>query len=124
MYMKALQRLLLIDFDAEEEIVASLGQRNLELKVPTDNNHTTLHFFNCHLSDLYAEVEHYYGLSRRNKYAIERIIDNILKDYYGGKNEGARKAAGIQYAQKYPVPENVIPFVDSETVDLFYLEDR
>jgi hypothetical protein len=117
---KVLERLLLEDLDDWEKIIANLEQRNLNLKVPLENTKTTLHHFNCQLNELYTEVQYYFARARRNKDAIERLIDNVLKDHYKGGNDRERRAAGIQFAQKYPAPVGFYP----ETVDLFYLEDK
>ena len=120
MSQEVLRRLLSEDLDDWEKIIKNLEDRNRQLKVPTENTTATLHVFNCQVSDLYSEVQYYFARARRNKDAIERIIYNVLNDLYSGKNDWARRAAGIQYAQNYPTPPGFYP----DKVDLFYLEDK
>src|SRR5690606_12596396 len=119
-----LHRLLLENYDEWQKTCDSLIKRNKDITVPSVNDITTLHNFNVALSELYTETSYYFALARQNRDAIKRIIENTLKDYYKGKNDAARKAAGVQYAQKYPVPESAKPFYPSDTVNLFDLEDK
>jgi uncharacterized protein YpuA (DUF1002 family) len=79
-----------------------------------------LHNFNVRVNELFNRVIYDFARARRNKDAIERLVDNVLKDYYSGPNELARKAAGIQLAKSYPAPVEW----GQETIDLFDLEDR
>lgn len=119
-----LKRLLLEDVNEWNELCKRLTEENFKLQVPVVNDTSTLHEFNCKLSNLFTEVQYYYNQARRNKDAIERIIEIVLRDYYKGKNDAARKAAGYQLAQKYPIPEEISHFYETETVDLFKLEDE
>ncbi|CDQ41905.1 hypothetical protein [Virgibacillus salexigens] len=119
-----LHRLLLEDINEWERICEKLNEQNNNLKVPLENNTTTLHQFNMDLSDLFTEVNYYFGKARRNKDAISRIIENVLKDLYKGQNDLARKAAGIQLAQRYPVPDTAKPYYPEDFVNLFELEDQ
>jgi len=123
-----LQRLLEIDLDLWDKKINFFEESSKELKVPMENNTITLHEFNLKLNDLYSEVVYWYYEARRNKDAIERLLETILKDYYKGQNELARKAAGIQLARGYPIHN--IPFIPinhrcvyNEKVNLFDLED-
>jgi hypothetical protein len=116
---EVLIRLLSENLNEWEMTIAQLEKRNQELKVPSENTSATLHIFNCKLNELYTEAQYHYARARRNKDAIERVVYNVLNDLYYGKNDWERKAAGIQYAQKYPDPTGV-----SEYVDLFHLEDQ
>lgn len=120
MSQEVLRRLLSEDLEHWENIINNLEERNRQLKVPTENTPATLHMFNYQVNDLYTETQYYYARARRNKDAIERIIYNVLNDLYSGKNDWARRAAGIQYAQNYPTPPGFYP----DKVDLFYLEDK
>ena len=115
---KVLQRLLLEDFNEWENKLESFKQRNLSIKVPKENNLSTLHQFNCSINDLYTEVEHDFAIARTNRDAIDRLIKNVIDDHYSGSNDRARKAAGIQFAKKYPVKQ----FYHEDYVDLFELE--
>lgn len=119
-----LRRLLLEDMDEWNRICESISLKNQSLRVPTVNDTTTLHHFNVDLSDLFTEANYHFGKARRNKDAIERIIENTLKDYYKGPNEIARKAAGLQLSQRYPVPESIEAYYPYPTVNLFELQDK
>lgn len=119
-----LSRLLLEDKKSWDQTCEDLNLKNFSLRVPTVNDITTLHTFNVELSELFTLVQYHFNKARRNKDAIERIIENVLKDYYKGSNEAARRAAGLQYAQKYPIPESIAHFFETETVNLFTLEDE
>jgi hypothetical protein len=115
-----LTRLCNEDFELWEETVKQYEIENKKILVPSDNSVDTLHNFNIKLNELYTKAYYEYARSRRNKDAIERLIDNVLKQFTEGKNEAARKAAAIDYAKNFPNPSESF----SETVDLFYLEDR
>ena len=118
-----LERLLMENLNEWETIVDNLSCRNNELLVPTVNDTTTLHDFNVNLANFFSEVTFYFAKARRNKDAITRLIKNVLRDNYRGQNDLARRAAGIQLAQRYPVPEAVLPFQQNDHIDLFDLED-
>lgn len=117
--MYVLERLLSEDFNQWDELVAYYEQKNRTLKVPSVDK-TELHHFNVQVEEEYSKAVYDYGRARRNKDAIQRLIENTLKDLYKGANEPARKAAGIQMAKNFPTPENY-PY---PTVNLFDLEDR
>lgn len=119
-----LSRILLEDLTEWYQITERLAEQNKNLRVPSVNDTTTLHQFNIELSDLFTEANYYFAKARRNKDAIERIIENTLKDYYKGPNDIARKAAGMQLAKEYPVPDNVHAFFPDNTVNLFELQDQ
>jgi hypothetical protein len=118
--MSVLDRLLNEDFSYWDQLVDRYEMENKNLPVPYENSTETLHQFNIQLNDLYTRAYYDFARARRNKDAIERFIENVLKDYYAGPNEIARKAGGIQYAKKYPAPD----FWHEETVNLFDIEDR
>ncbi|QHW35750.1 hypothetical protein GZH47_33190 (plasmid) [Paenibacillus rhizovicinus] len=103
-----------------ESLVHNYEQENRALLVPSENSAATLHRFNVRLSELFTRAHYDFARARRNKDAVERLVENVIKDYYNGPNELARKAAGIQYARCYPAPEEW----HADTVDLFDLEDR
>jgi len=115
-----LTRLLQEDFTDWERLVSAYEEENKRLPVPAENNPSTLHRFNVAISDLYQRAQYDFARARRNKDAIERLIENVLKDYYRGPNEDARRGAGIQFARQYPAPD----CWPTDTVDLFDLEDR
>lgn len=117
---EALRHLLMEDFDELDRIAFEFESRNRALKVPHENNTSTLHEFNININELYTEVEYEFAKARAYKDAIARIIENVLKDYYKGTNEIARKAAGYQLARKYPVGE----FYHEPYINLFDLEHR
>ncbi len=119
-----LKRLLLEDYDDREALCKQLVEENMELKVPTVNDTTTLHNFNCELSTLFDRSQYWFNKSRQDKDAIERLLEVVLKDYYVGKNDAARRAAGYQFAQKYPIPEDILHFFNTQVVNLFELEDK
>jgi hypothetical protein len=114
-----LLRLLNEDLNEWHRIVQSYEQKNKALLVPSDNSVDTLHDFNIRISELYTETYYDYARSRRNKDALERLIDSIFKDSYSGKNEAARKAQAISRIYAYPVPGSLI----EETIDLYELLD-
>jgi hypothetical protein len=117
--MDILTRLLMESHTEWEILIQNYQQRNMNLKVPRDNSKDTLRMFNADLNDLYTEVEYDFARARRNKDAMERYLENVLDDYYGGSNPQARKAGGIQLARNFPAPE----FYHEQTVNLFNLED-
>jgi hypothetical protein len=119
MHMNVLERLLQEDFEKWDQLVEEYEQINRSLKVPAVEK-TALHHFNVRVEEEYTKALYDFGRARRNKDAIQRLIKNVLEDYYKGPNEQARKAAGIQYAKNYPAPDNY-PY---PTVNLFDLEDR
>lgn len=119
-----LKRLLLEDNHEWYQITETLIEQNKNLKVPMVNDTTTLHQFNVNLSELFTEVSYYFAKARRNKDAIERIIENTLKDYYKGPNDTARRAAGLQLAQNYPIPDDIQDYFSTKTVNLFELQDQ
>jgi hypothetical protein len=118
--MRVLERLLSEDFEEWDRLVFQYESMNRALPVPMENTKETLHIFNVRLNDLYTQAYYDFARARRNKDAIERFIENVLKDYYAGPNEVARRAGGIQLARNYPAPD----FWPEETVDLFEIEDR
>ncbi len=117
--MNVLSRLLNENFEEWDRLVFEYEQTNRALKVPAVDR-TQLHHFNCQVEEEYTKAVYDFGRARRNKDAIQRLLKNILEDYYKGPNEQARKAAGIQLAQNYPAPEE-FPFAN---VNLFDIEDR
>jgi hypothetical protein len=117
--MNVLERLLNTDFSDWDRLIDEYERTNRSLKVP-ELDRIALHHFNQQVEDLYSRAVYDFGRARRNKDAIERLIENTLKDLYKGGNELARKAAGIQFARSFPAPESY-PF---PTVDLFELQDR
>lgn len=120
MMMTVLERLLTLDHEWWEQRIAYYKKRNYELKVPLENTPSTLHQFNIEINALYTEAEYDYAEARRNKDAIERLIESILKDFYPGPNEQARRAGGWQYARKFPTQG----IGSEETVNLFDIEDK
>ena len=119
MCMNVLERLLQENFDEWDQLVADYEQTNRSLKVPPVEK-TALHHFNVRVEEEYTKALYDFGRARRNKDAIQRLIKNVLEDYYKGPNDQARRAAGIQYAKNYPAPDNY----PAPTVNLFDLEDR
>jgi len=117
--MNVLERLLQEDFTRWDILIDEYEQMNRSLKVPSVDK-TALHHFNVRVEEEYTKALYDFGRARRNKDAIQRLIKNVLEDYYKGPNEQARRAAGIQYARNYPAPD----FYHSPTVNLFDLEDR
>jgi hypothetical protein len=117
---RVLERLLSEDFTMWDQLVFSYEQRNKQLRVPMENTTETLHDFNVRINELYTEAHYDFTRARHNRDAIQRFIENVLKDYYTGPNELARKAGGIQFARNYPAPD----FWPEDTVDLFEVEDR
>jgi len=111
-----IDRLLREPLDDWFLLVAHYETDNKKLPVPFDNSIENLYVFNSKLNELYTNCYYDYARAKRNKDAIERLIENVLKDYYTGKNDAIRRAAGIQYAQAFPL-------VDGETINLFALED-
>lgn len=118
--MSVLDRLLQVDLVYWDNMIYDYEQRNRNLKVPNENTTSTLHDFNIRVNDFLTEALYEFGRARRNKDAIQRLIENITKDYYQGPNEHARKAAGIQFARQFPTPDNY-PYPN---VNLFDLEDK
>lgn len=116
--MNVLERLLLIDVAEWDELVSEYERTNRSLKVP-DVEKTALHNFNVQVDEQYTKALYDFGRARRNKDAIQRLIKNVLEDYYKGGNAEARKAAGIQFAKQFPTPD-IYPVA---TVNLFDLED-
>src|SRR5579875_2129938 len=117
--MSVLERLLSEDFQAWDKLMIYYEEKNKNLRIPSENTLETLHYFNIALNELYTEASYDFARARRNKDAIERLLESTLKDYYKGSNDLARKAGGIQYARSYPAPD----FWPHETVNLFDLED-
>lgn len=117
--MTVLERLLQEDFFYWDNLCAEYEKINRSLKVPSVDK-TALHEFNAKVEEYYTRAVYDYGRACRNKDAITRLIKNVLDDYYQGPNDRARKAAGIQFAQRFPAPE----FYPEETVNLFDLEDK
>ncbi len=117
--MNVLSRLLNESFEEWDRLVSEYEQTNRALKVPAVDK-TQLHNFNCQVEEEYTKAVYDFGRARRNKDAIQRLLKNVLEDYYKGSNEQARKAAGIQFAQNYPTPAE-FPF---PTVNLFDMEDK
>lgn len=117
--MNVLDRLLSEDFYHWDTLVMKYENTNKTLKVPGIDR-TELHHFNVAVEKQYTEALYDFGRARRNKDAIQRLIKNVLEDYYKGPNEQARKAAGIQFAKRFPAPENH----HESTVNLYDLEDR
>jgi hypothetical protein len=115
-----LERLLHEDLGYWENLVMDYENQTKALKVPHENSIESLHDFNIRVNDLYTRAAFDFARARRNKDAIERFVENVLKDYYNGPNELARRAGGIQYARAYPAPDNW----REPTVNLFDLEDR
>jgi hypothetical protein len=115
-----LERLLSEDLAHWEALVSEYEARTNALKVPKENSIDTLHDFNVQANELYTRASFDFARARRNKDAIERFVENVLKDYYNGPNELARKAGGIQYARAYPAPDTC----RESQVNLFDLEDR
>lgn len=117
--MNVLERLLSEDFYHWDTLVREYEESNKKLKVPSVDK-TELHFFNVDVEAQYTKALYDFGRARRNRDAIQRLIKNVVEDYYKGPNEQARKAAGIQFAKKFPAPENH----HLETVNLYDLEDQ
>lgn len=117
--MSVLERLLHEDLSQWEHIVQHYETKNRSLKVPAVEK-TALHHFNVSVEETYTEALYEFGRARRNKDAIQRLLKNVLDDYYKGPNPDARKAAGIQFAKAYPAPPNY----PTSTVNLFDLEDQ
>jgi hypothetical protein len=117
--MNVLERLLQEDFLQWDALVADYEQQNRILKVPAIDR-TALHYFNYHVEELYTKSVYDFGRARRNRDAIQRLLKTVIDDYYKGSNDQARKAAGIQFARNYPVPE-YFPF---SNVNLFDMEDQ
>lgn len=117
--MNVLGRLLSEDFIEWDRLTTEYEQTNRSLKVPAVDR-GALHKFNQDVEEQYSKAVYDYGRARRNKDAIDRLIEMTLKDYYAGNNEIARKAGGIQFARAFPTPENY----PTETVNLFDLQDR
>lgn len=116
--MNVLERLLQEDFTHWEELVKEYERVNRTLKVPSVEK-IALHQFNVRVEEEYTKALYDFGRARRNKDAIQRLLKNVLEDYYKGQNEQARKAAGIQYARQIPTPD----YYPLPTVNLFDLED-
>lgn len=117
--MNVLDRLLQENFNQWDELVAEYERTNRSLKVPNVDK-TALHFFNVKVEEEYTKALYDFGRARRNKDAIQRLIKNVLEDYYKGSNAESRKAAGIQFAKAYPTPD----YYHVSSVNLFDLEDR
>ncbi|SFJ63655.1 hypothetical protein SAMN02799624_05294 [Paenibacillus sp. UNC496MF] len=115
-----LERLLSEDLVAWEQLVSDYEMHTVALKVPRENSIESLHDFNIRANELYTRASFDFARARRNKDAIERFVENVLKDYYNGPNELARKAGGIQYARAFPAPDAW----REPHVNLFDLEDR
>lgn len=116
--MNVLERLLQEEPAHWERLVAQYEATNRSLKVPAVDK-VALHHFNVMVEDTYTQALYDFGRARRNKDAIQRLLKNVLEDYYKGSNGESRKAAGIQFAKVYPAPESY-PY---PTVNLFDLED-
>lgn len=114
----ALERILLKDFSFLDSKVSELQSKTLALIVPRENSSYTLHMFNCELSDLFTEVNFYFYELKRDKEALEVLIESVLKDLYQGNNDKARTAAGYQHARNYPHP-----FEEGQSINLFDLAD-
>jgi hypothetical protein len=113
--MNMLQRLLNENLSEWMRIVAAYETDNRRLLVPADNSVETLHVFNVEINNLYTNAYYDYARARRNKDAIDRFLDAVLKDRYSGANEAARRGAAIEKAKEYPF--------NDETIDLFELQD-
>lgn len=116
--MNVLERLLSENIAAWEHLVYDHEVRNRSLKVPAVER-GALHDFNVNVEEAFTQALYDFGRARRNKDAIQRLLKNVLEDYYRGANSEARRAAGIQYAKNYPAPEHY----PQESVNLFDLED-
>lgn len=117
--MSVLERLLQENFSEWDHLVFQYEQTNRSLKVPAVEK-TALHHFNVRVEEEYTKALYDFGRARRNKDAIQRLIKNVLEDFYRGQNEQARRAAGIQLARQFPAPDNY----PVSTINLFDLEDR
>jgi hypothetical protein len=116
--MSVLERLLAEDPLHWYNIISNHENNNKSLKVPAVEK-LALHTFNVRVEESYTQALYDFGRARRNKDAIQRLLKNVLEDYYKGANEQARRAAGIQFAKAFPAPESY----HSPTVNLFDLED-
>lgn len=87
------------------------------LKVPKENSTVTLLDFNMKLDDLYTRAAYDYGRIRRLKDIMDGLLESILKDLYGGANDAARRAGGIQRARNFPVDG-----YEFQTVNLYDLQ--
>lgn len=116
--MNVLERLVQEDVADWEQRIYNFEAKNRALKVPTVEK-VALHHFNVAVEETYTQALYDFSRARRNKDAIQRLLKNVLEDYYKGVNEQARKAAGIQYAKSYPAPDSY----PHETINLFDLED-
>lgn len=117
--MNVLERLLHEDFEEWDQLIEYYQRENKKLLVPAENTPETLHEFNRNIDKLFTEAYYDFARARRNKDAIDRFIEMVLKDYYKGPNPDARRAAGIQLAQNYPVDG-----FEEDRVNLFELQDR
>lgn len=118
--MAVIDRLLGEDFHYWDTLTQNYEDESKNLRVPSENSIDTLHDFNIRLNDLHTRAVYDYSRARRNKEAMERLMESVLKDYYQGSNEIARKAGGIQYARAFPAPD----FWHEETVNLFDIQDK
>ncbi|MCD7911039.1 hypothetical protein KC480_05805 [Bacillus velezensis] len=116
--MNVLDRLLSEDFNNWEGLIREYERTNRSLKVP-EINEAAIHEFNVRVEEEYTKALYDFGRARRNKDAIQRLLKTVLEDCYEGRNEQARKAAGIQYARQFPAPD----FWYEGSINLFELED-
>ena len=118
--MNTLTRLLSENLNDWYQLIYDYESQNKKLLVPSDNSVDTLHHFNIQINELYTKTYYDYARARRNKDAIERYVDAVLKEYSTGSNDSQRKQSGVKKAKEFPIPHS---FAD-ETVDLFELQDH
>lgn len=119
-----LEFILSFDLDHYENHANAMMERVFALKVPRENNINTLAQFNYQLDDLHTEVTFSYNRLRSLKDASSRFLKNVLDDHYAGSSSTARKAAGIQLAQRYPTTGVTTRESLPEQIDLFLLNAR
>lgn len=94
-----IQRIVRENILGWEQMVESLLNRNAQIRIDNENSTTNLFEFNQALAHLHDEVAPHYYRARAFKDALDKLIDRTIKGQLEGKNEGARRAAGIHACQ-------------------------
>ena len=94
-----IQRVVRENVPGWEQMVESFLHRNAQIRIDNENSTTKLFEFNQALAHLHDEVAPYYYRARAFKDALDKLIDRTIKGQLEGKNEAARRAAGIHTCQ-------------------------
>lgn len=98
-----IDRILYQNPNVWEERIDAYVTRNMNLRIKNENSPPILFEFNQQLSHLHDEVCYDFYRARAFVDGLDKTIDRIIKsvEQDRGKNESARRAAGIRDCQNY-----------------------